>query len=141
MATSLDEIRMWLDEDVPDERARELAVLFDEINERYPADRDGERTDARIAAYKHLAGERDREVARLNLKLAQARQAEAEALAGLRQIVTMEIAQGASKLAAARLVGRDWRTVSAWLGTPRKPAKKTKKTGGRGHVHGETEQR
>src|SRR5690606_11626571 len=111
------ELDAWLgtDHGLTAEQIDELLAQADEIEERHDGDQD-EMREALITAHRVLLGDSD-EVADLAKRRTDARAAEAQAVAGLRQAAAMLINGGAATESGfARQAGVDRMTVRKWLG-------------------------
>ncbi|MFJ6559934.1 hypothetical protein ACIQMV_08635 [Streptomyces sp. NPDC091412] len=113
------ELEAWLGDDhgLTGEQLAELLAQADEIQERYPdPDNQPERDAALSTAYRILLVQ-DEVIGELAQQRADARAAELQALAGLRQAALMLISTGSRTEAGfAKQVGVDRMTVRNWLG-------------------------
>lgn len=113
------ELEAWLGDDhgLDDVQLAELLAHADEIEERYPdADDQAERDAALSTAYRILLVQ-DEVIGELAQQRADARAAELQALAGLRQAALMLIpTESRTEAGFAKQVGVDRMTVRKWLG-------------------------
>jgi hypothetical protein len=112
------ELEAWLGDDhgLTDDQVAELLEIASDLDERHPDyDNSEEREAALTVAYRLLSApyESGELVKGLGRELLQARQAERNALAALRQAATMLTE---SEAGFARAAGIDRMTVRAWLG-------------------------
>lgn len=113
------ELEAWLGDDhgLNDDRISELLQHANDIEERYPdADDQPERDAALSTAYQLIQGQDD-VIATLAAERDRAKQAEVQALAGLRQAAVMLISAGSRTEAGfSRQAGVDRMAVRRWLG-------------------------
>ncbi|MEU8469539.1 hypothetical protein AB0F30_16720 [Streptomyces sp. NPDC029006] len=113
------ELEAWLGDDhgLEGDQVAELLRLADEINGRYPDPDDQPERDAALStAYQLMLGQ-DEVIDELAQKRSNAKAAESQALAGLRQAALMLIPnESRTESGFARQVGVDRMAVRNWLG-------------------------
>lgn len=114
------ELEAWLGDNrgnLTDDQFNDLLATTRQIDADYPDEVEDahERETALTVAYRILTND-DELISDLAEKLVDARRAETEALAGLRQAAITLIPRGWSENSFARFAGVDRMTVRSWLG-------------------------
>lgn len=119
MATQRYVLEAWLGDDhgLDEDQFAELLGISDEIDERYPGEDDQAERDAALStAYQLLLGQDD-VIEDLAKKRGDAKAAESQALAGLRQAALMLIPnESRTESGFAKQAGVDRMAVRRWLG-------------------------